>query len=196
MDGRVHVVLQKFQNDGGEVGGIEELIPRVPLHLRPLPLDLVLPHQVRLVQLNELALDLRAGFSFAVKEAERGAEGRSRSGELERVTPAENPAFLVFLHGPILVRSAGLVKFQGYKRGQYLGTIGENSKVDELAFSLPLNEGGKPGEFKDGYALIRVLSRKDVNFSPLRMDNLSKEASDPFLLGLPEPFDSVWKIFA
>jgi peptidyl-prolyl cis-trans isomerase D len=50
-----------------------------------------------------------------------------------------------------------------HKRGQYLGIIGENSKVDELAFSLPLNEGSEPIEFKDGYALIKVLSRKEVS---------------------------------
>ena len=110
LDGCVHVVLQVFQNDGREVGGVEEPIPRVPLDLRPLPLDLVLPHQLRLVQLDELALDLRAGFRFAVKEAERGAEGRGRPGELEHVTPAEDPVFLVFLHGSIVVRPSGLVK--------------------------------------------------------------------------------------
>ncbi len=49
-----------------------------------------------------------------------------------------------------------------HKRGQYLSIIGENSKIDELAFSLPLNEGSEPIEFKDGYALIKVLSRKEV----------------------------------
>ena len=50
-----------------------------------------------------------------------------------------------------------------HKRGQYLSIIGENSKVDELAFSLPPNEGSEPIEFKDGYALIKVLSRKEVS---------------------------------
>lgn len=50
-----------------------------------------------------------------------------------------------------------------HKRGQYLGVIGENSKVDELAFSLPPNEGSEPIEFKDGYFLIKVLSRKEVS---------------------------------
>jgi peptidyl-prolyl cis-trans isomerase D len=50
-----------------------------------------------------------------------------------------------------------------HKRGQYLGIIGENSKVDELAFSLPPNEGSEPIEFKDGYVLIKVLSRKEVS---------------------------------
>jgi len=50
-----------------------------------------------------------------------------------------------------------------HKRGQYLGIIGENSKVDELAFSFPLNEGSEPIEFKDGYVLLKVLSRKEVS---------------------------------
>jgi peptidyl-prolyl cis-trans isomerase D len=50
-----------------------------------------------------------------------------------------------------------------HKRGQYLSIIGENSKIDELTFSLTLNEGSEPIEFKDGYALIKVLSRKEVS---------------------------------
>jgi len=50
-----------------------------------------------------------------------------------------------------------------HKRGQYLSIIGENSKIDEQAFSLPLNEGSEPIEFKGGYVLIKVLSRKDVS---------------------------------
>lgn len=111
LDGRVQVVLQELQNYGREVGGVEELIPRVPLDLRPFPLDLVLPHQGRFILLDEPALDLGTGFAFAVKESERSAEGRRRTGELDRVTSAENPVFCVFSHGPIVVRPAGLVKF-------------------------------------------------------------------------------------
>lgn len=49
-----------------------------------------------------------------------------------------------------------------HKRGQYLSTIEENSEVDRLAFSLPLNEASKPIEYEKGYALIRALVRKEV----------------------------------
>jgi peptidyl-prolyl cis-trans isomerase D len=49
-----------------------------------------------------------------------------------------------------------------HKRGQYLGVIGENRKIDELAFSLPLEEASDPVEFDSGYALVRVLDRKEV----------------------------------
>jgi parvulin-like peptidyl-prolyl isomerase len=64
-----------------------------------------------------------------------------------------------------------------HKRGQYLGVIGENSKVDELAFSLPPNEGSEPIEFKDGYTLIKVLSRKEVSREEFEK-NKEKEKED------------------
>ncbi len=49
-----------------------------------------------------------------------------------------------------------------HKRGQYLSVIGENSKIDQLTFSLPLKEASEPVEFEDGYVLIRILDRKEV----------------------------------
>ncbi len=110
LDGCVHVVLQVFQDDSRKVGSVEELIPRVPLDLCLLPLDLVLPHLIRFCPATGFAPNLRAGFPFAVKEAERGTEGRGRPGELEHVAPAEHFVFCVFPHRPIVVRAAGLVK--------------------------------------------------------------------------------------
>ena len=49
-----------------------------------------------------------------------------------------------------------------HKRGGYLSVIGENTEVDEKAFSLPLNEASDPIEYATGYVLIRVLDRKEV----------------------------------
>ncbi len=49
-----------------------------------------------------------------------------------------------------------------HKRGQYIGIIGENKEIDHLAFSLPLNQPSDPVEFETGYALIRVLDRKEA----------------------------------
>lgn len=49
-----------------------------------------------------------------------------------------------------------------HKRGQYLSVVGENSEIDRLAFSLPIGKASEPLEFENGYALLRVLDRKEV----------------------------------
>jgi peptidyl-prolyl cis-trans isomerase D len=67
-----------------------------------------------------------------------------------------------------------------HKRGQYLSVIGENTEIDELAFSLPLNEGSDPVEFEEGYALIKILDRKEVTREDLEKD---KETEKENLLG-------------
>ncbi|MCK4644735.1 MAG: SurA N-terminal domain-containing protein [Candidatus Aminicenantes bacterium] len=50
-----------------------------------------------------------------------------------------------------------------HKREQYLSIIGQNSKVDQLAFSLSLQETSEPLEFEGGYAMIRLLDRKNIS---------------------------------
>lgn len=50
-----------------------------------------------------------------------------------------------------------------HKREQYLGVIGESPEIDRLSFSLPLNEISEPIEFASGYALLRVLERKEID---------------------------------
>jgi peptidyl-prolyl cis-trans isomerase D len=50
-----------------------------------------------------------------------------------------------------------------HKRGQYLGLIGENPEVDGLIFSLPLQKVGDPVSVEDGYAIFRVLGRKEAS---------------------------------
>ncbi len=49
-----------------------------------------------------------------------------------------------------------------HKREQYLSIVGENEDIDRLAFSLPIGETSDPVEFETGYALLRVLDRKEV----------------------------------
>ena len=49
-----------------------------------------------------------------------------------------------------------------HKRGQYLGVIGESREIDELSFNLPLGEASDPVEIESGYALVRILERKEV----------------------------------
>jgi len=66
-----------------------------------------------------------------------------------------------------------------YKRSQYLSIIGENAEIDRLAFSLPLEEASEPIEFEDGYALIKVLDRKEV--TPEDFEKNKKEEREKFL---------------
>ncbi len=66
-----------------------------------------------------------------------------------------------------------------HKRGQYLGIIGENSEVDRLAFSLPLEQPSEPVEFEKGYVLIRILGRKEVTRQDFKESK--KKEKDNFL---------------
>ncbi len=50
-----------------------------------------------------------------------------------------------------------------HKKEQYLAVIGENPEIDRLAFGLPLNQASEPVEFAAGYAVIRVLERKQAD---------------------------------
>jgi len=49
-----------------------------------------------------------------------------------------------------------------HKREQYIGTIGENARFDEAAFGAPVGTVADPVEYENGYALLRVLDRKQV----------------------------------
>jgi peptidyl-prolyl cis-trans isomerase D len=49
-----------------------------------------------------------------------------------------------------------------HKKEQYIGLIGENKEIDNLAFSLPLKQVSEPVAFETGYCLIRVLDRKEA----------------------------------
>jgi parvulin-like peptidyl-prolyl isomerase len=51
---------------------------------------------------------------------------------------------------------------EAHKREQYISLVGENLEVDDLVFSLPLREASRPVEVESGYALFRVLERKEV----------------------------------
>jgi peptidyl-prolyl cis-trans isomerase D len=48
-----------------------------------------------------------------------------------------------------------------HKREQYIGVIGESKDADTLAFTLPLKQASEPFAFESGYALLRVLERKE-----------------------------------
>jgi peptidyl-prolyl cis-trans isomerase D len=50
-----------------------------------------------------------------------------------------------------------------HKKEQYLPTIGENQEMDRLSFSLPLSQASEPIEYSGGYAVMRVLERKEAS---------------------------------
>lgn len=49
-----------------------------------------------------------------------------------------------------------------HKREQYIALVGENAEVDDLVFSLPVGEASRPVAVESGFALFRVLERKEV----------------------------------
>jgi len=57
-----------------------------------------------------------------------------------------------------------------HKKEQFIGIIGENKEVDALAFSLPLKQVSEPIAFENGYALIRVLDRKEATKTDFEKD--------------------------
>ena len=50
-----------------------------------------------------------------------------------------------------------------HKKEQYLTLVGENAEVDRLVFSLPLKQASEPLVVDAGYALFRVLEKKEVS---------------------------------
>jgi parvulin-like peptidyl-prolyl isomerase len=52
---------------------------------------------------------------------------------------------------------------EAHKKEQYLTLVGENPEVDRLVFSLPLKQASEPVAVDAGYALFRVLEKKEVS---------------------------------
>lgn len=49
-----------------------------------------------------------------------------------------------------------------HKKEQYLSLVGERPEVDALLFSLPIKQASEPVAIDEGYAVFRVLERKEV----------------------------------
>jgi len=49
-----------------------------------------------------------------------------------------------------------------HKREQYLGLVGDRPEIDSLVFSLPLKQVSEPLAVDEGYAIFRVLERKEA----------------------------------
>jgi len=50
---------------------------------------------------------------------------------------------------------------EAHKKEQYLSLIGERPEIDSLVFSLPIKQASEPLAVDEGYALFRVLERKE-----------------------------------
>jgi peptidyl-prolyl cis-trans isomerase D len=76
---------------------------------------------------------------------------------------------------------------EDHKREQYLSLVGEKPEIDRLLFSLPLNQASEPLTVDEGYAVFRVLGRKEVTreeFEKVRTterENLAEQEKNKFL---------------
>ena len=52
---------------------------------------------------------------------------------------------------------------EAHKKEQYLTLVGESPEVDRLVFSLPLKQASEPLAVDAGYAIFRVLEKKEVS---------------------------------
>jgi parvulin-like peptidyl-prolyl isomerase len=52
---------------------------------------------------------------------------------------------------------------EAHKKEQYLTLVGESPEVDRLVFGLPLKQASEPLEVDAGYAIFRVLEKKEVS---------------------------------
>ena len=136
---------------------------------------------VGIAQLEKVELPRQANFEEVEKEVkEEFLVLRKKEKALEKMKKVKAELKKASLEG--LAEKHGLEynTAEEHKRGQYLSVIGENSKIDELAFSLPLKEGSEPVEFEEGYALIKILDRKEVTQEDFEKD---KETEKENLLG-------------
>jgi peptidyl-prolyl cis-trans isomerase D len=51
---------------------------------------------------------------------------------------------------------------EGHKKEQYLSLVGDRPEIDGLLFSLPLKQASEPLAVDEGYAIFRVLERKEA----------------------------------
>lgn len=64
-----------------------------------------------------------------------------------------------------------------HKREQYLSLIGDSHPYDDLIFSLPLSQVSDPVEYEGGYAIFRVLERKEADRETFQK-NLKEEINN------------------
>ncbi|MDD8021210.1 MAG: peptidyl-prolyl cis-trans isomerase [Acidobacteriota bacterium] len=78
-------------------------------------------------------------------------------------------------------------RVETYKHDQYLSLIDEPAEIDELVFSLELNQVSQPVPVGNGYAVVRVLERKEItraDFEKVKAEEMAKalnEAQQMFL---------------
>jgi peptidyl-prolyl cis-trans isomerase D len=142
---------------------------------------------VGIAQLEKVEPPRQANFEEVEKEVkEEFMSARKKDMALEKMKKVKAELNKTSLEGAAKKYGLEYKTADEHKRGQYLSVIGENSKIDELAFSLLLNEVSDPVEFKEGYALIKILNRKEVTREDLEknkkteMENLLGEKKNKF----------------
>jgi peptidyl-prolyl cis-trans isomerase D len=64
-----------------------------------------------------------------------------------------------------------------HKKEQYIGVIGENPEIDRIAFSLPFKQVSDPVEFENGFAVVRVLDRKQADKAEFEKEKETQTSS-------------------
>ena len=64
-----------------------------------------------------------------------------------------------------------------HKKEQYIGVIGENPEIDKLAFSLPFKQVSDPVAFENGFAIVRVLDRKQADKAEFEKEKETQTSS-------------------
>jgi peptidyl-prolyl cis-trans isomerase D len=119
---------------------------------------------IGIVQLERIEPPRPASFDEAKADVEKDLRGtREKDLALERIKAARPQ-----VEGKDWEKLASKLGLEykmvnEHQREQYLSVLGENPEVDRLAFSMPLNQTSEPVEFPSGYALVRVLGRKEAS---------------------------------
>jgi parvulin-like peptidyl-prolyl isomerase len=118
---------------------------------------------VGLAQLKKIEAPRPAGFDEVRDQVEEAVSiTRKKEMALERMTTARDRLAREDIDKLAEQFEMEYKTAEEHKRGQYLYVIGENEEIDRLAFSLPYNQASDPVEFDKGYALIRIIDRKEV----------------------------------
>ncbi|MBM3293310.1 MAG: hypothetical protein FJY82_02170 [Candidatus Aminicenantes bacterium] len=137
---------------------------------------------VGLAELRKIEPPRPASFEEAEAEAEKDAEEARRKDKASAVINEARAKLTDKNWEDVAAKyKLELKTVDDHKREQYLGLIGENKEIDSLAFSLPLKAVSDPVAFGAGYALIRVLDRKEGTEEEFAAE---KEAETASLLDL------------
>lgn len=133
---------------------------------------------VGIVQLEKIEAKRQASFEEVQEDVERDLRNRRKKDlALERIKKIR--AEVQGKDWDTLAAQLGVEhkSVNEHRRDQYVAVLGENPEVDRLAFTLPLNEVSEPIEYASGYALLRVLERKEATREEFEKDLETEKTS-------------------